>query len=416
MNANTNTAATLPLLVWFPPVLLGMLAAVPPMLAGGMSGMVWAAALALSGIGVAMLLAAQLRAVHKAAHQAGGEARLAELPAPDHVAGLDQLCGKVLPIWSRQIETARGQTETAVSDLSLRFADIHSHLGSALGGYQQSSGGSTDNAVLTMLANGQNELSQMLAALRNGLNAKEEMLTRIREVALFSDELKEMADSVSAIASQTNLLALNAAIEAARAGEAGRGFAVVADEVRKLSGLSNDTGKKISTRVDAISLKIQDAVHITERFSAQDAQTMRDSELVIGNVLMMFRGAVENLNQAASQFQQEGMAVQQSVAEVIVSLQFQDRVSQILRQTMDDLGRLQQRLAEHNEQQARGLASQPIDAKAWLDNLARTYTTLEEVDNHQTSAGNNVNAGARVGAKVSATTKAPVSTNEITFF
>jgi len=72
MNANTNTAATLPLLVWFPPVLLGMLAAVPPMLAGGMSGMVWAAALALSGIGVAMLLAAQLRAVHKAAHQAGG--------------------------------------------------------------------------------------------------------------------------------------------------------------------------------------------------------------------------------------------------------------------------------------------------------------------------------------------------------
>jgi methyl-accepting chemotaxis protein len=133
---------------------------------------------------------------------------------------------------------------------------------------------------------------------------------------------------------------------------------------------------------------------MTEHFSTQDAQTMHDSEQTIENVLQVFRGAVEQLNEAASQFQHEGMAVQESVANVIVSLQFQDRVSQILRQTMADLGHLQSSLAEHAKRQAKGQPSQPIDVKAWLDNLARTYTTLEEADNHQGARKNSASSGA----------------------
>jgi methyl-accepting chemotaxis protein len=373
-------------------LLLAFLGSLHPLISNGLAGLVWAAPLIFAGGAVAMLQARKMRIDLANARQAGAAACLAELPPPGHLDGLDALCKQVLPIWNRQIETARGQTESAVSDLSSRFSDIHSHLGNALGGYRQSSGNvadpgsSSEGNVLAMLANGQNGLGQMLTALRAGLSAKEEMLARIREVAQFSDELKSMADSVSAIATQTNLLALNAAIEAARAGEAGRGFAVVADEVRKLSGLSNDTGKKISSRVEAISQAIQVSVQIAERFSAQDAQTMHDSEALIGNVLKLFRGAVEQLNEAASQFQKEGMAVQQSVAEVIVSLQFQDRVSQILRQTMDDLRRLQERLADHAARSAQGTPMPPIDVSAWLDNLSRTYTTLEEADNHQGAA------------------------------
>jgi len=217
------------------PILLGLLGALHPLISGGLTGMIWAGALGLSGVLVAILLTKRLHAALETARQAGAAACLTELPPVRNVEGLDELCGQVLPIWSRQIETARGQTETAVSDLSLRFSDIHSHLGSALGGYRQSSDSviSSDNSgegnVLTMLTNGQNDLAQMLTALRTGLKAKEEMLSRIHEVARFSDELKSMANSVSRIANQTNLLALNAAIEAARAGEAGRGFAVVAD-------------------------------------------------------------------------------------------------------------------------------------------------------------------------------------------
>ena len=382
------------------PILLGLLGAAHPAVTGGVAGWVWAGVLGLVGCAVALFLAGSMRAALETARREGAEACLAELPPSSQMDGLDELCGRVLPIWSRQIETARGQTEVALSDLTGRFSEIHDHLGSALGMYRQSSdnmahGGQTggDN-VLAMLASGQRDLTQMLATLRAGLLAKEDMLGRIREVAKFSDELKSMADSVSSIANQTNLLALNAAIEAARAGEAGRGFAVVADEVRKLSTMSNETGKQISSRVDAVGKAIHDAVQIAERFSAQDADTMRDSELLIQNVLKLFRDAVEHLGAAATQFQREGMAVQESVGNVIVSLQFQDRVSQILRQTIDDISRLESRLAEHAARRAHGETAQPIDVAAWLDNLARSYTTLEEVDNHQGVQRNSAPAGA----------------------
>jgi len=158
--------------------------------------------------------------------------------------------------------------------------------------------------------------------------------------------------------------------------------------------MSNDTGKQISSRVDAVSKAIQDAVQIAEHFSIQDAQTMQDSEHLIGNVLKLFHDAVEHLTDAAAQFQHEGMAVQESVANVIVSLQFQDRISQILRQTMDDFSRLENLLADLAARRKRGEAMPPIDTKAWLDNLARTYTTLEEVDNHQGAQKSSAPAGA----------------------
>jgi len=397
MNDMSEQQLDLPTLVL--PILLGLLGAAHALIVGGLAGVIWASVIGLAGVMVAMYLASRMRASLATARQQGAETCLVEL-SPSGVEGLDELCGQLLPIWNRHIETARGQTETAVSDLTIRFSEIYDHLGSALGVYRQSandvtsSGQSGENNVLATLARGQNELLQMLTALHAGLQAKEEMVKRIREVAKFSDELKNMAGSVSSIAAQTNLLALNAAIEAARAGEAGRGFAVVADEVRKLSTMSNDTGKQISSRVDAVGKAIQDAVQIAERFSAQDAKTMQDSEHLIENVLQLFQNAVEQLSGAATQFQHEGAAVQESVGNVIVSLQFQDRVSQILNQTMDDLTRLQSHLTDHAARRARGEAMPPIDVKAWLDNLARTYTTLEEVNNHQGAQKGSASTGA----------------------
>jgi methyl-accepting chemotaxis protein len=231
---------------------------------------------------------------------------------------------------------------------------------------------------------GQGDLTTMLANLRAGLEAKSEMFNRIKEIARFSDELKGMAGAVSEIAAQTNLLALNAAIEAARAGEAGRGFAVVADEVRKLSGMSDSTGKQISQRVDSVAQAINGAVQIADRYASLEESAMRESEQVIHGVLKVFRETVGYLSEAAADFQKEGLAVQETVAGVLVSLQYQDRVSQILSHVTADLDRLESRLAA---------GERSVDTRAWLDDLSRTYTTLEQQDHHR-GVQNNAAGGA----------------------
>ncbi|MDF2572799.1 MAG: methyl-accepting chemotaxis sensory transducer [Sporomusa sp.] len=87
----------------------------------------------------------------------------------------------------------------------------------------------------------------------------------IAELGMRSKEIGQIVETISGIAGQTNLLALNAAIEAARAGEQGRGFAVVADEVRKLAEQSQDAAKRISEMIAGIQGDTDKAVQVMNK-------------------------------------------------------------------------------------------------------------------------------------------------------
>ncbi|NLO81143.1 MAG: chemotaxis protein [Xanthomonadaceae bacterium] len=298
--------------------------------------------------------------------------------------GIAEMGRALAPVWARQINTAREQTETAIVALSNQFASIVQQLDDAIEVSKQVAG--DGESVASVLASSEAALLKVVNTLRVVLDEKVALMRELDSLMGFTAELDQMAHDVARVAAQTNLLALNAAIEAARAGEQGRGFAVVADEVRQLSQLSGATGKRIGEKIKIINEAIASA------FSAGEASTERDSKAVAGaeetirQVLNEFRTVADGLSKASETLRRSSASIQNQISGAIVELQFQDRSSQILshvcdniRAAADELLRVQQRF------QAEGVLVAP-NTEALLVGLERSYAMAEERQNHNGEA------------------------------
>lgn len=328
---------------------------------------VWSAAIFRNRIRAALLAERTMASAMETRKESGG------------IAGLDQLCLNVLPVWSAQIDMARDHTEEAAIALANRFADISQRLESSVSA-SHGAAGSRDgsNTLVILLKEAQTELDSIITSLREALSTKESLMHEVAALCSHTESLQRMAKDVGDIAKQTNLLALNAAIEAARAGDVGRGFAVVADEVRKLSTLSGETGKKISSTVETVNKAIADTRQVSRQYAEQDEALVRNSSEVIGHVISRFGQAASELTDASETLRHEGKAIGREVAEVLVALQFQDRVSQVLNHVNNDLYKMRQNIEESEHQFAAGNSAIKVDAGQWLDELSHTYTMSEQ--------------------------------------
>jgi methyl-accepting chemotaxis protein len=290
------------------------------------------------------------------------------------IGGLDRLCSGVLPVWAGQIDMARTHTEGSITALANRFANINQRIGVTLASSQGESG----DGLIAALGENEVELNSIIATLRSALAMQETMLGEVTSLSTLTERLKRMARDVGDIAKQTNLLALNAAIEAARVGEAGRGFAVVADEVRKLSTLSGETGKKIDETVETVNQAIGSTLKISRQYAQQDEEMIVNSEKVIKHVVGSVHTAMASLTDASTVLRQETQSIGEEISEVLVALQFQDRVSQVLSHVGNDMAKLKERIADQERQRDAGGSPAAIDASAWLDELSHTYTVPEQ--------------------------------------
>ncbi len=139
------------------------------------------------------------------------------------------------------------------------------------------------------------------------------------QLAFNANEIAGMAKSISELADQTNLLALNAAIEAARAGEAGRGFAVVADEVRKLAERSTKFTAQIEQTVSATSTGTAQAAETAKHIAQDAAEASRlaaEAEAALGAIAESGQRSVEASVEIAGAARQQG-ATSHAIAQAV---------------------------------------------------------------------------------------------------
>ncbi len=151
--------------------------------------------------------------------------------------------------------------------------------------------------------NGSRMVEQTITGMGAIKTAVGQASDKVHAMGLKSDQIAHIVDTIDDIASQTNLLALNAAIEAARAGEQGKGFAVVADEVRKLAERSTSATKEIGLLIKDIQIAIQasiDTMNAGTNEVEHGAERASQSGVALNSILSATESVSQQINTIAA--------------------------------------------------------------------------------------------------------------------
>lgn len=302
---------------------------------------------------------------------------------------LTDALSQLLPVWQTQIDAAINQSTEAIDALANQFTEITNDISLAVSVTSSSADGDGERfSSLSSVQKSSDSIKNELEALKDTLikisQVEKSALDEINNLSSFMAELTKMAGEVEALAEQTNLLALNAAIEAARAGEQGRGFAVVADEVRNLANQSKNTGENIRKKIDIIGESVNTILASATHSAATEVEMAEKASEVIKEVITQHKFTTYTLAESDTLLANMGQQVQNEISKVIVELQFQDRISQKLRHVEENLLSTYKIIEE----------STGLDAEHRLDKFRRlkseihdSYTMEEEKASHYQATG-----------------------------
>ena len=204
-------------------------------------------------------------------------------------AAVNEITANIQSIKSRILNQSASvsQTHATMEQLTVNIHKLNEHVENQSIHMSQASSAieqmmANINSVTGTLVNNANNVNALKEASEVGRTGLQEVAGDIKDIARESEGLMEINSVMKNIASQTNLLSMNAAIEAAHAGEAGKGFAVVADEIRKLAESSSEQSKTIGTVLKKIKGSIDKIMRSTEnvlgKFEAIDSSVRTVAE------------------------------------------------------------------------------------------------------------------------------------------
>ncbi len=213
-----------------------------------------------------------LQKIHRTTHRVSGTSIRLNSSADQTANSLEQLFGALESI-DRTVKEqmpAAEQSREALESLNGAVKEVSDNLGSQAGYVEESSAAISQmveniKSVAETTENARNISDQLESIAQEGGSTVENSTQAIQEASQTTSRVKDKVKLISQISAQTNLLSMNAAIEAAHAGHSGRGFAVVADEIRKLASSSSSGAGEINDLMKEMEGKIRRGVSLSNR-------------------------------------------------------------------------------------------------------------------------------------------------------
>lgn len=223
-----------------------------------------------------------------------------------------------------------------------------------------------------------NEFETLLDITGKTKKRQDEVAKQIAEMAQQSEHLAEANNVISNIANQTNLLAMNAAIEAAHAGESGKGFSVVADEIRKLAESSSAQSKSIKTELDNITKVIHSIVD-SSKLSVEEFALITEKVSGTNNLVHEIDAAMTEQNEASQQVLAALKAMNDSTNNVQSTSKTMFAATRKVKAETDNLGIISESVESSMDEMSLGISDITQSTQHVSDVAANTKENIESI-------------------------------------
>ncbi|MEO5566256.1 MAG: methyl-accepting chemotaxis protein [Luteimonas sp.] len=276
---------------------------------------------------------------------------------------VEQLRSLVQTITDTSVQVASSAQETQATAMHLAEAAEHqateinsasdriSEIAASINQVSKNSAESAEVAQrsVRIATNGAGVVRQTIAGMDSIRDQIQETSKRIKRLGESSQEIGSIVELINDISEQTNILALNAAIQAASAGEAGRGFAVVADEVQRLAERSSNATKRIESLVQKIQADTNEAVSSMEQTTSEvvaGARLAEDAGTALGEIESVSTNLADLIQGISSAAQQQSAAASNITQTMNTIQSITAQTSQGASQTAESIGNLAQLAAD----------------------------------------------------------------------